>query len=401
MTAQLRLALENLRRNKVRTALTLIGIVLGITAVVALTSLGIGLQQGIEQQLVSTGTTNIIVQAKSPTPGPPGSNVANPLTKDDLEAVQQTRGVEVAAGRLIVQAILTKNDASTLGIFTTLPEDPVQRSFVIETQQYSIGEGRQVRSPDKEAVTVGSQLGNNPVLDQPLSINDDFEALNSSFRVVGINQETGRFNVDRTILINEEHLRTITDKEDTYDLIIARPTGDPQTVARNIERSLGDERDTEDNPDFTVETDLEAIQSITSVLAVVSGVLAGIGAISLVLGGVSIMNTMYTAVLERTKEIGIMKSIGATQTDIKRIFLFEAGLLGGIGGVGGVALGLGISNAVALIASNALGATFLSASNAAWIPVVAVTFSCLVGGVSGYAPASRAAKKDPVEALRG
>lgn len=401
MTAQLRLALENLRRNKVRTALTLIGIVLGITAVVALTSLGIGLQEGIEQQLVSTGTTNIIIQAKSATPGPPGTNVANPLTKDDLEAVQQTRGVAVAAGRLIVQAILTKNDASTLGIFTTLPEDPVQRSFVIETQQYNVMEGRQVRSVDKEAVTIGSQLGTEPVLNKPLSVNDDFEALNASFRVVGVNEETGRFNVDRTLLINEERLRTIIDDDDTYDLIIARPTGDPKTVVQNIERSLADERDTEENPDFTVETDLEAIQSITSVLAVVSGVLAGIGAISLVLGGVSIMNTMYTAVLERTKEIGIMKSIGATEKDIKRIFLFEAGLLGGIGGVGGVLLGLGTSNAVALIASSVLGATFLSASNAIWIPLVAVGFACLVGGLSGYAPARRAAKKDPVEALRG
>ena len=135
-------------------------------------------------------------------------------------------------------------------------------------------------------------------------------------------------------------------------------------------------------------------------LSIVQAVLVGIAAISLLVGGIGIMNTMYTSVLERTREIGIMKSIGATQKDILTLFLLESGMLGLVGGLIGVLIGVGIGEMVSYIARERLGSDLLQAQFGFWLVFGALLFSFLIGMISGFFPALAASKKQPVEALR-
>jgi len=136
------------------------------------------------------------------------------------------------------------------------------------------------------------------------------------------------------------------------------------------------------------------------VLDIVQAVLVGIAAISLLVGGIGIMNTMYTSVVERTKEIGIMKAIGARNEDILYIFLFEAGLLGLVGGLIGVIIGFGLSKGAEYIATISLGTNLLQASVDIWLVLGALLFSFVVGIASGVLPAYQASKLKPVDALR-
>ena len=153
-----------------------------------------------------------------------------------------------------------------------------------------------------------------------------------------------------------------------------------------------------DDENFQVVTPAQIAEQINNVLGVVQIVLVGIAAISLVVGGIGIMNSMYTSVLERTREIGIMKSIGARNEDILKIFLIEAGLLGLVGGVFGVAIGVGIGKVVEIFAASA-GYGLLKVPINFWIIGFGLGFAILVGTVSGALPAIRASKMNPVDAL--
>jgi len=156
----------------------------------------------------------------------------------------------------------------------------------------------------------------------------------------------------------------------------------------------------EGEEDFTVTTSIQLIEGFNNILDVVQIVLIGIAAISLFVGGVGIMNTMYTSVLQRRKEIGVMKSIGATNTDILMIFLFESGILGIIGGVFGVIFGLMLSKGVEIAASLA-GVDILKAYVSIPLVIGALLFSFIIGALSGFMPAKQASKLQPVDALRG
>jgi putative ABC transport system permease protein len=139
---------------------------------------------------------------------------------------------------------------------------------------------------------------------------------------------------------------------------------------------------------------------LSTVLNMVQVFLIGIAAISLIVGGIGIMNTMYTSVLERTKEIGTMKAVGAKNSDILFIFLSESGLLGLIGGIMGVVLGLGISKTVEIIAVTSLNTTLLKAAVPGYLVIGCLSFAFLIGALSGTIPALTASKLKPADALR-
>ncbi|MFH1823570.1 MAG: FtsX-like permease family protein, partial [archaeon] len=136
------------------------------------------------------------------------------------------------------------------------------------------------------------------------------------------------------------------------------------------------------------------------IFGIVQAVFIGIAAISLVVGGIGIMNTMYTAVLERTREIGIMKAVGARNRNILTLFLIESGILGLVGGAIGVLIGIGLSTGVAFVAAQALGTTFLRAVFPWYLIVGALAFSFGIGSLSGILPAIQASRLKPVDALR-
>ena len=142
------------------------------------------------------------------------------------------------------------------------------------------------------------------------------------------------------------------------------------------------------------------MESFGVILNIITAFLIGVAAISLLVGGIGIANTMYTSVLERTKEIGVMKSVGAKNSDITLIFLIESGLLGLVGGIIGIALGIAIGQFVEYIAINQLATTLLRVSTPAWLVVSCLLFAFLAGATSGTLPALRAAKIKPTDALR-
>ncbi len=185
-------------------------------------------------------------------------------------------------------------------------------------------------------------------------------------------------------------------------MIIAKVSSgtDIEEVAKDVKKELRKDRNLEEGKeDFIVKSPTQLLESFNTILIVLQVMLIGIASISLLVGGIGIMNTMYTSVLERTQEIGIMKSIGAKNSDILTIFLFESGILGFLGGLIGVIIGIILSKTVEIIASS-LGFALLKPYISIWLVIGALTFSFLIGIFSGVFPAMQASKLNPVEALR-
>ncbi len=192
--------------------------------------------------------------------------------------------------------------------------------------------------------------------------------------------------------INEEESEIIAKVQDGFD---------PEEVANEIIKRLRQSREEKEGQEtFDVQTSEQILETFGNIFGIVQAVLVGIAAISLLVGGIGIMNTMYTSVLERTKEIGVMKAIGAKNSDILYIFLFESGSLGLVGGIIGVIFGAGLSKGVEYIAMNSLGTNLLQASLTPQLIFGALIFSFLIGTLSGILPAMNAAKLKPVDALR-
>ena len=188
-----------------------------------------------------------------------------------------------------------------------------------------------------------------------------------------------------------------------YDMIIAQvedknKIGD---IAEEVRRKIRDDRNLkEGEEDFTVQTPDQSLEGINTILSIINYIVIGIAALSLIVGGVGITNTMYTSVLERTKEIGVMKSIGAQNKDILMIFLIESGLLGLVGGIIGVILGFGIGKLIEFIVASLLGTNLLRVSAPIYLIIGCLAFAFLTGVIAGTIPAWRAAKTNVVDALR-
>ena len=173
------------------------------------------------------------------------------------------------------------------------------------------------------------------------------------------------------------------------------------TIAEKIKVELRRFRDVKkDEEDFDIQTPEQLLGSFGDVLNIVQSVLIGIAAISLLVGGIGIANTMYTAVIERTKEIDIMKSVGAQNKDILLIFVIESGMLGLAGGAIGIAVGIGLSKLVEYLAFVYLGTSLIKAFFPWYLILGSLLFSFLVGTISGLLPARQAASLKPVDALR-
>ena len=186
-------------------------------------------------------------------------------------------------------------------------------------------------------------------------------------------------------------------------MIIAKlKTGEePSKVAENIEEDLRKYRNEEEGSEnFQVSTSEELMASFAMILGVVQAVIVGIAAISLLVGAVGIMNTMYTSVVERTKEIGLMKAVGARNSDITLVFLFESGLLGLAGGVLGVLLGATFGKIAEIMAQQALGSNTFAAAITPTLVLGALAFAFVIGTISGVLPARQASTLKPADALR-
>jgi len=404
MTDYLRFVMGTLAHRRLRSWLTMIGIFIGIAALVALISLGEGLRGAILGQFGFLGPDVLGVQAAGIAyAGPPGSGAVDPLTEDLTDKIRRVPGVEMAINRYIETGTMEFNGHSDIVFAWNIPEGK-DRSIAEEMLSLKGAQGRLLNDGDSFSVVVGNGFTDDEDFGKPVQMGSTITFKGVDFKVVGILQKEGSFIFDTAIIMNEKVLKDNFRRGDNTVNAIGIKAEDVSAVAgvkERVEQLLRRERNVKKGEEnFTVDSPENTLQTLDQILFAVQLFVSIIALISIIVGGIGIANTMYTAVLERTKEIGIMKAIGARNSSIFTLFFIESGFLGLVGGVIGVLLGAGIALGGAAAGRAALGSDLIQAHISAWLIVGALAFSFCIGLAAGILPALRAAKKHPVESLR-
>jgi len=380
----------------------MIGIFIGIAAVVSLIGLGEGLRAGIMSQFDFLGTDILTVQASGLAFGPPGTGVITPLSDDLVDKISKVNGVETAYNRYLESSTVKFNDKQIIGMIASVPIGDNRKTFE-EMLNVEAEEGRLLKDTDNKRVLVGSSYTSDATFGRVIKPSDRIELNGVSFEVVGIMEKKGNFMLDGAFIINENVLLDVFGDDDVVDIIAVKIRDEKQIdqVKENIEKLLRKERDVKKGEEnFQVESAQNLINTLNSTLAAVNIFVVIIASISLLVGGIGIMNTMYTSVLERTKEIGIMKAIGARNSRIFKLFFIESGFLGMVGGIIGVILGLIFAYGSAFLGRLALGVDLIQARVPLFWIIFALLLSFGLGTLFGVIPAINASKLQPVDALR-
>ena len=401
-------AVSGLKAHKSRSALTILGIMIGITAIMLVMSLGEGAQNLILSQVQSIGPKIIAVVPGRQPKGPTDifSIFANSLKQKDLEALQKKSNVPHANK---IMPVVFGSESLVFGSETYRATIFGVTDLFAQIYDMYPTEGR-IFSEDEvksyvDVVIIGSKIkdelfGNDNPLDKKIKIKG------RNFKVIGVLPQKGQFsflNFDEVTVIpyttaqqyvfGIKHFHRIAIEVDEEKNV-------PQTV-EDIKNTLRESHGITDpeKDDFFIETQTEAMQTVSSITNILTAFLTGVAAISLLVGGVGIMNIMLVSVTERTREIGLRKAVGATEKDILIQFLLEAIILTVVGGISGIVLGALLSFVSSLILSNvlALNWTFTFPVQAALLGLGVAAF---VGLVFGLYPARQAAMKSPIEALR-
>lgn len=394
------LSVKNLRKNRIRNWLTMLGIFIGIATVISIISLGQGMQKAIESHLSVLGPDKIIVNPKGGLGGI-GSSVE--LTEKDLNIVKKTSGIKKAAGMVFKPVKLESEDQiKYVNLIGISPDDA--GDLIKEFSDYKITEGRDFKGGDLHKIILGYYYTQDKkVFSKRLKLRDTIILNDVEFKVIGFLSKIGSPDDDSSVYIPDDSFKELyPETGDKLNIILAKAKegSDPKKVAKEAKKNLRIYRGLDEGKeDFTIETSDTLFSIFGTIILIVQIVLVGLASISLVVGGIGIMNTMYTAVLERTKEIGIMKAIGATNKSIFLMFLVESGFLGLVGGGVGIIIGIGFAKLVVLIAKEFVG-DLIGVYFPPELIIGALIFSFLVGSISGTLPAIQASKLKPVEALR-
>ena len=404
---QLGLAINILRHSKLRSYLTIIGIVIGVAAVVAIISIGDGLSQTVEESLGGLGAEIITI-----TPGysgatdifgggppqPGGSQVTGgsdaKLTDKDIQALRSIEDIDYIQG-----SVSGRGSAYYLGENAGVSISGVDPKVWKDITTSDLALGRFLSTGDYNSVVVGTSVAED-MFKQPLGINRMIEIEGKSFKIVGI-LEPG--SDDRTVIMPIDAARDILSdiETDEYHSITIKASDSElvDKVIEDVEKKLFLTRHvSERDRDFTV-ISMKAIQEqVNQIMGTMTAFLTAIAAVSLLVGAVGIANTMFTTVMEKTKEIGIMKSIGAKNRDILTIFILYAALVGLVGGLIGITLGAGMSLAIGgMSAGMAQGFTTVVTPQ---LLLMGLAIAVGIGTISGMIPARRASMLKPVDALR-
>ncbi len=394
----IKVALRALRRNTMRSILTALGIIIGVGAVIAMVSIGNGAKAQVEAQVASLGENVITVFPGSFTAGGMrgGWGSMSTLTVDDSEAIRrETVNVSGVSPEMRDRAQVLANGLNwNTQIMGESPDYSTIRSWPIASG--AMFTDQDVRSVAKVAVigkTVADQLfPDGEELGQTIRIR------NIPFKIVGILAAKG-FNLfgqdqdDTVVIPYTSHMKRIARRPNINSILVQAASAKTiEKVQQDITDLLMQRRKGREQ-DFTVRNQVELAQAATATSETMTVLLSAIAGVSLVVGGIGIMNIMLVSVTERTREIGIRLAVGAHGRDVLLQFLIEAVILSSLGGIIGIALGVGFSELVSL----KTGWPILVSPTSV---VVAVAFSAVVGVFFGFYPARKAAQLDPIEALR-
>jgi putative ABC transport system permease protein len=393
-----KVALRALRRNKMRSILTALGIIIGVGAVIAMVSIGNGAKSQIEAQVASLGQNVITIFPGSFTSGGMrgGWGSSSSLTPDDAIAIsREVPGVigvtpEVRDRQQVIANGLNWNTQ----VMGESPDFPQIRSWPIA--EGSMFSDQDIRSLAKVAIigkTVADQLFPNED-----SIGQMIRIRNLPFKVVGILSAKG-FNLmgsdqdDIVIIPYSSHMKRISRRTNIQSIMVQAASADAiPSVQQSITDLMLQRRNGKDQ-DFTVRNQVELAQTATATSQTMTMLLGAIASVSLIVGGIGIMNIMLVSVTERTREIGIRLAVGAHGRDVLLQFLTEAVILSSLGGILGILLGIGCSKLISFYN----GWPVLVSSTSV---IVAFVFSAAVGVFFGFYPARKAAQLDPIDALR-
>jgi putative ABC transport system permease protein len=395
----IRLALRSVRRNALRSFLTLLGIVIGVAAVIAMITIGSGTTEKVKQDIGKLGSNLLTVQALRPMRGGDTNFTPRPLNAADLsglvEGLDTVRAVSAVAQRTV--RIVYGSDNLSAQVTGT------DNDFFV-ARDWDVALGRTFTDSELRGGTNVCLLGQtvrNSFFGTGDPTGDAIRVGRMSCRVIGVleGKGTSGFGQDQDNVVMmplSTFQRRITGNRDISQILVAVNDGVSTTqVVREVQDIMRQTRriapDQEDN--FDVRDMTQIADAMTSTTTVMTGMLGALAGVSLLVGGIGIMNIMLVSVTERTREIGIRLAIGAHEKHILVQFLVEATVLSLLGGLIGVILGLSLAGAATL----ALSIPFVPSAS---VIALAVGFSGLIGVVFGFFPALRGARLDPIDALR-
>jgi putative ABC transport system permease protein len=397
---EIKYALQNLWQRKRRSFLSILSILIGITSVFALVSFGMGIKNYVNTLAEESGTNKLMIGAKGM--AMLGGDDTFALTQDDVDFIEKINGIDEISGMYYKISEVTFREKNTYTYLIGLDMDKID--FILQGMGIEIEKGRSLKEGDTYKVVLGyNYMLDNKIFSKGLQVGDKILIDDVKFEVVGFYSAVGTPTDDSQVYITSEMFEQLyPEKKYEYSMIMASTELglDTKTVADRVgERLRKFKGQEEGEEDFYVTTFEDAIATFGTVIDIINGVLVLIALVSVVVASVNIMNTMYTAVLERTKEIGVMKAVGARNSDIMFIFLLESGVIGVIGGIIGVLFGYFVAMTGAGYAA-AAGYSVLKPIFPWTLIIGCIFFAFAVGAGSGLLPAIRASKLHPVDSLR-
>ena len=395
----IRQALKAILRNALRSFLTILGIIIGVAAVIAMVTLGQGSTTQVEADVASMGT-NLLMVRPGRMMGPGGSSrTASPFNMRDVEAIEaQIPGVTVAAPTSVNQMTVifgnTNHPTSVTGT----------DNRYLTARDWSLAAGREILDSELRAGSAACILGSTArreLFGATDPLGETVRMARISCRVIGVLEAKGASSFgqdqdDVVLMPLRAFQRRIAGSQDVNLIHVAIGAGlSTEKAKADIEQLMRERRRVRpgENDDFTVMDMKELASMLTGITMVMTGMLSAVAAVSLLVGGIGIMNIMLVSVTERTREIGIRLAIGATEGQVLMQFLVEAIVLSLFGGLIGIGAGLSLA---------AIGTRYLAVPFEPDLTVIVIAFgfSAMIGIVFGFFPARRAARLDPIEALR-
>jgi len=396
------IAFKNLRTRSLRSWLTILGIVIGVFLIISLLSLSEGLKATITKQLKAMGGDMIMIMHGDE------SNImmsfigGGKIEKEDIEAIKRTEGVDKVLSMSYSGVVMRyKGEAKTLFLTGQSWQEAID--ILRRFQGWSLSAGRWP-IPGKNEVVVSQQVASGSFKEK-VRVNAEMTIKGRKFKVVGILNSLGSKMDDSMVYVDMSIYQNLTgEKKGSAQMTMVKIKKglSANEVAENIKENLKKtekKRAGNDISSFSVLTSEKMSGIAGNILGIIQLVIIIFASIAILVGGIGITNTMFTSVRERTREIGIMKAIGAKNSAVLSIFLIEAGTIGTIGGIGGTILGTLFAKIIEIY-GQIHPLFYFSASITPGLILFGLCFSFLIGCLSGFFPARKAANLKPVEALR-